>query len=231
MGNDSWKKLFSYAMKQVTQAGIPSRSWSFGGGTVLMHKFNHRISKDIDIFFCDKQLFAYVSPRVNDALEDVMIDFVEQDNFTKIYLQDGEIDFIFSPQISRCKPSLKSIDGKSIYVDNPVEIIAKKIEYRAEEFKARDIFDLSVVYFNLRNSLLKNISFNEEKISSLKLRIEQIEKSGILEIELNNIYTLPGADKLIGKEAALCKDFIASMEKQLEFDKKFSRVKDTELSR
>ena len=69
------------------------------------------------------------------------------------------------------------------------------------------------------------------RLESLHLVLEQIEKSGILEIELNNIYTLPGADKLIGKEAALCKDFIASMEKQLEFDKKFSRVKDTELSR
>ena len=231
MGIDVWKKLFSCAMSQIKQENIPKNSWSFGGGTVLMHKFNHRMSKDIDIFFLDKQLFSYVSPRVNDALEDIMIDFVEQDNFTKIYLQDGEIDFIFSPQISKCKPSLTTIEGKSIYVDSPVEIVAKKIEYRAEEFKARDIFDLSIVYFNLRNSLLKNIFLNQDKISSLKLRIDQIEKSEILEIELNNIYKLPGADKIKGKEFALCKDFIASMEKQFEFDKKFSRVRDTGLLR
>ena len=79
--------------------------------------------------------------------------------------------------------------------------------------------------------MLKNIFLNQDKISSLKLRIDQIEKSEILEIELNNIYKLPGADKIKGKEFALCKDFIASMEKQFEFDKKFSRVRDTGLLR
>lgn len=219
MQNKIWKKLFFCAMEQIKQANIPINSWSFGGGTVLMHRFNHRMSKDIDIFFGDKQLFAYISPRVNDALENIIIDFVEQDNFTKIYLPDGEIDFIFSPQISRCKPSLKLIENVNIYVDSPIEIISKKIEYRTEEFKARDVFDLSVVYSNLKNSLLKNINFDEQKIASLKKRIEKLEKSGILEIELNNIYTLDGAEKIRGKEVSICKDFIFSMEKQLEIDK------------
>lgn len=50
MNSDSWKNLFSAAMQQIKQANLPSSMWTFGGGTVLMHKFNHRFSKDIDIF-------------------------------------------------------------------------------------------------------------------------------------------------------------------------------------
>ena len=37
--------------EEIKQANLPSSMWTFGGGTVLMHKFNHRFSKDIDIFF------------------------------------------------------------------------------------------------------------------------------------------------------------------------------------
>jgi hypothetical protein len=36
-------------------------------------------------------------------------------------------------------------------MDNPVEIVAKKMIYRADEFKPRDIFDLAVVYQRKRD--------------------------------------------------------------------------------
>ncbi|MDR1308572.1 MAG: hypothetical protein LBL95_01520 [Deltaproteobacteria bacterium] len=32
-----------------------------------MLMFNHRYSKDIDIFLADRQMLPYVSPRVNDG--------------------------------------------------------------------------------------------------------------------------------------------------------------------
>ncbi|GAB1253061.1 nucleotidyl transferase AbiEii/AbiGii toxin family protein [Desulfovibrio falkowii] len=220
MPNDTWKKLFSCAMEQIEQANIPHTSWSFGGGTVLMHKFNHRMSKDIDIFFRDKQLFAYISPRVNDALENETIDFVEQDNFTKIYLQQGEIDFIYSPQITSCIPTLQNINGKDIYVDNPVEIIAKKIYYRAEEFRARDVFDMSLVFFKCKDELLKNCLFSEEKIQTLKKRILELNQSGVLESELSNIATLSGAKEVRGKEILLSQDFFRCLERRFSLKKK-----------
>ena len=51
----------------VERSGQRFDDWSFGGGTVLMRRFRHRVSKDVDIFVPDPQYLGYVSPRLNDT--------------------------------------------------------------------------------------------------------------------------------------------------------------------
>ncbi|MDR1655992.1 MAG: nucleotidyl transferase AbiEii/AbiGii toxin family protein [Deltaproteobacteria bacterium] len=51
-----WESLFNRAVKQLEAGKLPTKSWSFGGGTALMFMFNHRHSKDIDIFLSDVAL-------------------------------------------------------------------------------------------------------------------------------------------------------------------------------
>lgn len=220
MNSDSWKNLFSAAMQQIKQANLSSSMWTFGGGTVLMHKFNHRFSKDIDIFFSDRQLLGYISPRINDALEDRAIKYIEQDNFTKIYLKEGEIDFILSPRISNCKPVQAIIEGEKIFLDHPVEIIAKKIEHRANEFKARDVFDLAIVYSQMKTTMLKNLDISKEKLICLKNRVCDLHESNILENQLQEISRLPAGEKIRGTEFELFKNFMCAMEKQIDSKQK-----------
>ena len=38
-----------------------------GGGTVLMFRFEHRLSKDIDFFTHDAQWLSLLTPRLNDT--------------------------------------------------------------------------------------------------------------------------------------------------------------------
>ncbi len=46
-----------------------SRSdWTWGGGTVLMLRHQHRLSWDVDLFLNDPQLLSYLSPRLNDDI-------------------------------------------------------------------------------------------------------------------------------------------------------------------
>ena len=220
MNSDSWKNLFSAAMQQIKQANLSSSMWTFGGGTVLMHKFNHRFSKDIDIFFSDRQLLGYISPRINDALEDRAIKYIEQDNFTKIYLKEGEIDFILSPRISNCNPVQAIIEGEKIFLDHPVEIIAKKIEHRASEFKARDVFDLAIVYSQMKTTMLKNLDISKEKLICLKNRVCDLHESNILENQLQEISRLPAGEKIRGTEFELFKNFMCAMEKQIDSKQK-----------
>ena len=220
MNSDSWKNLFSAAMQQIKQANLSSSMWTFGGGTVLMHKFNHRFSKDIDIFFSDRQLLGYISPRINDALEDRAIKYIEQDNFTKIYLKEGEIDFILSPRISNCKPVQAIIEGEKIFLDHPVEIIAKKIEHRASEFKARDVFDLAIVYSQMKTTMLKNLDISKEKLICLKNRVCDLHESNILENQLQEISRFPAGEKIRGTEFELFKNFMCAMEKQIDSKQK-----------
>lgn len=220
MNSDSWKNLFSAAMQQIKQANLPSSMWTFGGGTVLMHKFSHRFSKDIDIFFSDRQLLGYISPRINDALEDRAIKYIEQDNFIKIYLKEGEIDFILSPRISNCKPVQAIIEGEKIFLDHPVEIIAKKIEHRATEFKARDVFDLAIVYSQMKTTMLKNLDISKEKLICLNRRVCDLHESNILENQLQEISRLPAGEKIRGTEFELFKNFMCAMEKQIDSKQK-----------
>ena len=48
-----WQALFQKAIKlidNIHEYGIKDPHWTFGGGTVLMLRYQHRLSKDIDIF-------------------------------------------------------------------------------------------------------------------------------------------------------------------------------------
>ena len=62
----AWEILFQRALILIDDArakGIPVDDWTFGGGTVLMRRHRHRLSKDVDIFINDPQFIGYLSPR------------------------------------------------------------------------------------------------------------------------------------------------------------------------
>lgn len=53
-----WEILFPHAftlMDEVRKHGSIEPMWTFGGGTVLMLRYNHRFSRDIDLFVPDPQ--------------------------------------------------------------------------------------------------------------------------------------------------------------------------------
>jgi len=99
-----WETLFDKALK-VIDSGDPEifrpEKWSFGGGTVLMRRYRHRLSKDIDIFVPDPQYLGYLSPRLNDTVDGLVSNHVEQATFLKLYFKEGEVDFIVSPPLTK----------------------------------------------------------------------------------------------------------------------------------
>jgi len=138
----NWEFLLHKAFKQLDAGNIPGDAWTLGGGTVLMFHFEHRMSLDIDIFFLDRQLLAAVSPRVNDGVEDSLLDYSEQDRFCKLLFQEGKIDFISSHRVSQHVPQPRMLAGRMVQCEDPVEIVAKKVFWRNDRFTARDILRL-----------------------------------------------------------------------------------------
>lgn len=58
----AWETLFRRALEIIDSVGASGtrfNDWSFGGGTVLMRRFRHRVSKDVDIFVPDPQYLGY----------------------------------------------------------------------------------------------------------------------------------------------------------------------------
>jgi hypothetical protein len=143
-----WETLFARALLVLdcaASAGTPVEPWTFGGGTALMWRYRHRVSKDIDIFVPDPQLLGRLSPRLNPAVDALTSDYVEQASSLKLYFPEGSIDFVVSGSLTPHPFTEEKILGRPVRVETAAEIVAKKLWHRAASFTARDLFDLAFV--------------------------------------------------------------------------------------
>ncbi|MFN4264446.1 MAG: nucleotidyl transferase AbiEii/AbiGii toxin family protein [Aquabacterium sp.] len=142
-----WQKLFPEALRLMAhlESQTDGPVWTFGGGTVLMLRINHRLSKDIDLFVSDPQYLGYVNPRLSDVAESVSVDYEENAEFIKFFLPDGEIDVVVGSSLTEAPFDIVRHAGRNIRVETCAEIIAKKMWHRGDRAKARDLFDLCAV--------------------------------------------------------------------------------------
>jgi predicted nucleotidyltransferase component of viral defense system len=183
--SSSWAKLFIRTMEILKSAGIGKDEWTFGGGTALMLYFNHRNSFDIDIFLHDVNLIGCLTPRLNSKTAKYISDYTEASNFLKLNYPEGEIDFILAPFLTSTPWKTLKVQGLQVRVETPVEIIIKKLFYRAELLKARDIFDTVIVFCNERDQLLNESKILFSKYEILRRRWEKIKL--IFENDLANL--------------------------------------------
>lgn len=144
-----WTSLLLQAFRLIddfqTKGGLSDPFWTLGGGTVLMFRYHHRKSKDIDIFVPDPQYLGYVTPRLSDIAMEVATDYVEAAGFVKLIRTEGEIDFVASPNLTQQPFEWWDLLGREVRVETAAEILAKKLWHRGDTVTARDIFDLSLV--------------------------------------------------------------------------------------
>ena len=174
-----WEVLFERALK-IMDSAYPGvfrpDTWSFGCGTVLMLKYRHRLSKDIDIFVPDPQYLGYLSPDRNDAAAELAPKFLQQANFLKLYFAEGEIDFVASQSLTKRPTATQSLLGREVSVETPIEILAKKIRYRGAEFTARDIFDFAVVAEYEADALKEIAPLMRERREAILARIKDRDR-------------------------------------------------------
>lgn len=144
----AWETLFAQALRLIGEIASHGRNdpfWTFGGGTALMLRYGHRFSKDIDIFVPDPQSLGFVTPRLSDVAESITSDYVEAASCVKLYLVEGEIDFVAAPNLTVPGFTNEMIMGHQVRVETAVEIIAKKMWHRGDRITGRDIFDFALI--------------------------------------------------------------------------------------
>lgn len=144
----TWETLFAQALRvigEIARHGRDDPFWTFGGGTALMLRYGHRFSKDIDIFVPDPQSLGFVTPRLSDVAESITTDYVEASGYVKLYLPEGEIDFVAAPNLTVPGFEIETILGHQVRVETSVEIIAKKMWHRGDRITGRDIFDFALI--------------------------------------------------------------------------------------
>ena len=109
----------------------------------LRHR--HRFSRDIDIFLPNPQYLGYVSPRLSDAAALDDPDYEESAEFVKIRYPEGEVDFVAGPRLTEPGAVDAVIDGRTVRLETDVEIVAKKLYFRGDRLKPRDLFDLALL--------------------------------------------------------------------------------------
>ncbi|HHW42146.1 MAG TPA: nucleotidyl transferase AbiEii/AbiGii toxin family protein [Syntrophomonadaceae bacterium] len=192
-----WVELLKKAFFVLKASEIKDSEWTFGGGTALALIFRHRESRDVDIFFSDAQMLTLITPRLNRKVERLTDDYVEGSSFLKLRFGEGEIDFIVTPHlIPGDYFKVMHVAGKDIQVEIPEEIVLKKLFYRSEALKVRDIVDTAVVYDNCRESLMKHVPLIAPKLGLLRYRQKRLR-----EIYYDEAGNLVGLDPAIGKRA------------------------------
>ncbi|HAV37033.1 MAG TPA: hypothetical protein DCX52_11880 [Massilia sp.] len=173
---ENWKGLFRHALSlidDVLERGTKNLYWTFGGGTVLMLRHNHRFSKDIDIFVPDPQALGDVSPRLSSRAESLTTDYTEAANFVKLFLAEGEIDFVASPNLTRDPYVLQELLGREVKVETSAEIIAKKFWHRGNRLTARDMFDFALVAEKEPEALEAAGGFLVKHIDTILVQLEK----------------------------------------------------------
>jgi hypothetical protein len=142
-----WQTLFGSALTLTDHLARMIRDpfWTFGGGTVLMLRLNHRASRDIDLFVPDPQYLGHVTPRLSDPAEGLTSSYVETAEYVKLLMPTGEIDIVVGEPLTDDPFELVTHRGRRIRVETSAEIIAKKMHHRGHHAKARDLFDLCAV--------------------------------------------------------------------------------------
>ena len=187
-----WSGLLQQAFRLIddfqAKGGLSDPFWTFGGGTVLMLRYHHRKSKDIDIFVPDPQYLGYVTPRLSELAMEVASDYVEAAGYVKLIRSEGEIDFVASPNLTQQPFEWWNLLGRDVRVETPAEIMAKKLWHRGDIVTARDIFDLSLVIEKdpdaLRSAASCLIRHREAFVAQIK------ERQPLLKIQFDAIDTL-----------------------------------------
>ncbi len=150
-----WKDLLDTAAGILDGAGIAPEEWSFGGGTALAFRLNHRVSNDVDIFLTDAQLLLLVTPRLNGDVAAVVRDYEEASWFLKLFFGKGVVDLIIAPYLTSPNCTWEKIGGREIRVETAAEIVTKKLFYRPETLKVRDVVDVAAATESGAESLVR----------------------------------------------------------------------------
>lgn len=176
-----WPMLFDTAIKILTHVEKTmgfAPNWTFGGGTALMLQIDHRESHDIDLFIDDPQYLPYLNPETQGMDLVKCPDGYRADALVlKLsYETAGEIDFICGAEITAEPTKNQVIRGHDTALEQPSEIIAKKVYYRGGMFQPRDMFDLAAVAEQLSVDYAV-AALKQCGHGPCKLALEQVEKA------------------------------------------------------
>jgi hypothetical protein len=88
--------------------------------------------------------------------EDVTTEYKDGTEFVKLFLPEGEIDFVASTTLTKNPFEEHEVLGRNILLETPIEIVAKKLWYRGDRATPRDLLDLALVIEHNYSGILEH---------------------------------------------------------------------------
>jgi len=125
--------------------------------------------------------------------EEVTTDYKDGTEFVKLFLPEGEIDFVASSTLTENPFEEHEVLGRKVLLETPIEIVAKKLWYRGDRATPRDLLDLALVIEHHYSEILdhsnvfaKNIeAFTEQCYSRRAIMLPVFEEIEKIEFKLS----------------------------------------------
>ena len=139
-----WPEALRGALELIKAANIDDQPWRFTGGSALATLYDHRYSRDADLFFVEpidilrtesllQERFGYSTKATADYS-------------LKVFLPHGShVDLVNVKPLTQLPVLPFEFENRMIDREHPAEILAKKIRFRGGEATPRDIFDYATV--------------------------------------------------------------------------------------
>ena len=145
-----------------------------------------------------------MNPRLGGRGEDVTTTYTDGTEFVKLFLPEGEIDFVATMPLTEHPFEAHEVLGRKILLETPIEIVAKKLWYRGDRATPRDLLDLALVIEHDYNGILihrdlfaKNIvAFTEQCDSRRAIMLPVFEAIEKIEFKLSFDECLDRANSL-----------------------------------
>ncbi|SMF82098.1 Nucleotidyl transferase AbiEii toxin, Type IV TA system [Tistlia consotensis] len=213
-----WLQLLETAeeiLERAQQDSGQGIDWTLGGGTAIALQLGHRLSHDVDLFLDRPEFLAALSPRINDAAAASTDRYREDARSLRLEYPAGEIDFIAAPRrLETLPPAARSIDGREVLVDHPAEVVAKKIAWRAQNFMARDVFDLAVVLEHCPEARALLLREAAAQLPRLEARLAVLrERPGVVG---EAVSPLPGFESYVERAPTIVTEFLGEARRSID---------------
>ncbi len=216
--NDPWKSLLPYACAVVDEV-VETHNVPFpiqiGGGSMLLRRYKHRKSKDLDLFVTDTRLVRWSSPRHNESAADLFADYGEEATAVKLIMGVQEVDIVAAAPIIDDAVEHAVLNNREMLIERPREILAKKLIYRGLNFQPRDVFDLAcVAEAEPEEVALIQPYLSLTHLDDLQARLDEIEP--ILGKELaDKVESYPEFEHIIGQCLDITRGIVRDLRENL----------------
>jgi hypothetical protein len=123
------------------------------------------------------QYLSYLDPALNDAVEALTPRHLKGAGYLRLYFPEGEVDFIAAAPVTDKPLVLETVLARRVQVDTSIEILGKKIRYRAADLTARDLFDFALVAQKHPRDIAKIDAVLRERRGAVLERLSSSEKT------------------------------------------------------